>query len=142
VWVWRRRQSQRWMAVAAAVLFFAVNTGGLFYTFLKDDYHKTYLPVAHFLKSNAKSSDLILAGSEFGFAMGFDRNMVDDDRFTYFSHKTPDFIVVSPNYRGFIEADRRTWVPVYNFIQNFLAENYQQVYSQQGYEILQRRKKQ
>ena len=85
---------------------------------------------------------MILAGSELGFAMGFDRNMVDDDRFTYSSGKTPDFIVVSPNYRDFIEAHRRTWVPLYNFIQNLLTEDYERVYSQQGYEVLQRRKKQ
>ena len=85
-----------------------MNAGGLLYTSYRDDYHKTYLPVADFLKSHAKPSDLILAGSEFGFAMGFDRNMVDDERITYSSHKKPDFIVVSPNYQGFIEADRRS----------------------------------
>lgn len=143
VWIWQRRQSRRWLAAAAAALFLAVNTGGLLYTtFVKDDYHRAYLPVAQFLKSHAKSSDLILAGSELGFAMGFDCNMVDDDRFTYSSGKTPDFIVVSPNYRDFIEAHRRTWVPLYNFIQNLLTEDYERVYSQQGYEVLQRRKKQ
>jgi hypothetical protein len=139
VWLWQHRPTQRWIPVAVAALFFAVNTGGLLYTSYRDDYHKTYLPVADFLKSHAKSSDLILAGSEFGFAMGFDRNMVDDERITYSSHKTPDFIVVSPNYQGFIEADRRSWPAAYSYIENLLAETYTPIYSENGYTIFERK---
>jgi hypothetical protein len=141
IWIWQRKQAYRWLVAAAAAVFFLVNTGGLLYTSYRDDYHRAYLPVADFLKSHAKSHDLILAGSEFGFAMGFDSNLVDDDGFTYESHKTPDFIVVSPNYQGMIEHNRLTWPALYNFTENLFRENYKQVYSQNGYEILQRRKK-
>jgi hypothetical protein len=141
IWIWQHRLAQRWLAVTAAAVFFFVNAGGLLYTSYRDDYHRIYLPVADFLKSHAKSSDLILAGSEFGFAMGFDRNMVDDERLTYSSRKTPDFIVVSPNYQGFIDADRRTWPAAYSYIQNLLAESYAPIYSQNGYTVFERRKK-
>jgi hypothetical protein len=140
IWIWQQRRAQRWIAVAVAAIFFAVNAGGLLYTSYRDDYHKAYLPVADFLKSHAKSSDLILAGSEFGFAMGFDRNMVDDERITYSSHKTPDFIVVSPNYQSFIEADRRNWPAAYHYIESLLAQRYTPIYSQNGYTIFERRK--
>jgi hypothetical protein len=133
--MWRQRSAQRWVALAVAAIFFCVNAGGLLYTSYRDDYHKNYLPVADFLKSHAKASDLILAGSEFGFAMGFDRNMVDDVRLTYSSHKKPEFIVVSPNYQGFIDADRRTWPAAYEYIQNLLTERYTPVYEQNGYKI-------
>jgi hypothetical protein len=143
VWLvrmWRARDVQRWIAVAAATLFFAVNAGGLLYTAYRDDYHKMYLPAADFLKSHAKPSDLILAGSEFGFAMGFDRNIVDDERLTYISHKKPDFIVVGQNYRNFIDADRRNWPAAYSYIENLLAETYRPVYAQNGYTIFERKK--
>jgi hypothetical protein len=140
IWMWRQRSAQRWVALAVAAIFFCVNAGGLLYTSYRDDYHKNYLPVADFLKSHAKASDLILAGSEFGFAMGFDRNMVDDVRLTYSSHKKPEFIVVSPNYQGFIDADRRTWPAAYEYIQNLLTERYTPVYEQNGYKIFERKK--
>jgi hypothetical protein len=138
--IWQKRRAPRWIAVAAAAIFFAVNAGGLLYTSYRDDYHKIYLPVADFLKSHTKSGDLILAGSEFGFAMGFDRNMVDDERITYSSRKKPDFIVLSPNYQGFIDADRRTWPAAYNYIENLLADTYRPIYSENGYTIFERKK--
>jgi hypothetical protein len=144
VWLirlWRQRRVRRWVAVAAATIFFAVNAGGLLYTSYRDDYHKTYLPVADFLKSHATASDLILAGSEFGFAMGFDRNMVDDVRLTYVSHKRPDFIVVSPNYESFIETDRRNWPAAYEYIESLLKERYVVVYSEGGYRVFRRKGK-
>jgi hypothetical protein len=72
--------------------------------------------------------------------MGFDRNMVDDERITYSSHKTPDFIVVSPNYQSFIEADRRNWPAAYHYIESLLAQRYTPIYSQNGYTIFERRK--
>ncbi len=140
VWIWQHARARRWIAVTAAALFFLVNAGGLLFTTYRDEYHKNYLPVADFLKSHARPGDLILAGSEFGFVMGFDSNLVDDDAFTYHSHKTPDFIVVSPNYQGMIEHNRLTWPALYNFTENLFRDKYQQVYSRNGYEILELKK--
>jgi 4-amino-4-deoxy-L-arabinose transferase-like glycosyltransferase len=139
VWFWQRMPKLRVLASGLAALFLLVNIGGLFLSSYKDDYHKQYLPVADFLKTHAKSTDLILAGSEFGFAMGFDRNMVDDIHFTYYSHKKPDFIVLSPNYKAMLEAARLRTPDAYNFAESMLANQFQRVYSVQGYDVLQRK---
>jgi Dolichyl-phosphate-mannose-protein mannosyltransferase len=140
VWIWQHRPKQHWIPIAAAAIFFTVNGGGLLYSIKKDDYHRAYLPVAQYLKDHAQSGDLILAGSEFGFALGFDRNMVDDSDFTYRSHKTPEFVVMSPNYRAFTESHRRSDPALYNFEQKLLTESFQPVYTIPGYVVFERRK--
>jgi hypothetical protein len=139
IWIWQRMRAQRWIAVATAAVFFLVNAGGLLYTSYRDDYHRVYLPVADFLKVHAKPSDLILAGSEFGFAMGFDRNMVDDDAFTFHSHKTPAFIVISPNYAGMMEHNKVALPALSAYTQSLLADRYSEVYSENGYTIFELR---
>ena len=71
--------------------------------------------------------------------MGFDRNMVDDIHFTYYSHKKPDFIVLSPIYKAMLEAARLRTPDAYNFAESMLANQFQRVYSVQGYDVLQRK---
>jgi len=138
IWIWQRMQARRWIAVAAAGVFFLVNVGGLLVTSIRDDYHHAYLPVAAFLKSHAQPNDLIMAGSEFGFAMGFDSNINDDGAFTFYSHKTPVFIVVSPNYQDMMTHNRTAQPWLAKFTDDLL-EKYQTVYSQNGYTIFQLR---
>src|SRR3954451_12344586 len=87
--------AQRLLAAACGIAFVIVSVGGVAYTSLvKDDYHQMYLPTAEFLKRQAAPQDLIMAGSGFGFALGFDRKIVDDNDFTYKTHKKPVFIVL------------------------------------------------
>ena len=138
--LWGSRPTKRWIAIAGATLFLLVNIFGLIYTIVKDDYHKQYVPVADFLRNHAKAGDLILADSTFGFALGFDGNIVDDRAFTYLSHKTPKFIVVTPKYQKFIEADRVRFPSMYTFIQNLFTRHYEEVFSNKDYRVLRARK--
>ena len=140
VWLWRRGRAMQMAAAACAAVFLVTSIGGLLYTtFIKDDYHKSYLPMAEFLQRTAAPNDMILASSELGFALGFDRNIVDDSGFTYFSGKSPEFIVIGDGYRPFIEHDRRTRPKVYHHLRNMLEQNYTLVYSHAGYDIYERR---
>lgn len=141
VWLvrmWHGTAVRRWIAVTAAAVFFFVNAGGLLYTSFRDDYHKAFLPAADFLKAHAQPNDLILAGSEFGFPMGFDRNIVDDDAFTANSHKTPVFIVMSPNYQLTMVHNRAALPKLAKFTEDLL-QNYRRVYSKNGYDIFELR---
>jgi hypothetical protein len=133
--IWHKRVN-RWVPILAAFVFFLVNTGGLIYTTLKDDYHKEYLPVADFLKSHSDYRDLILAESKFGFAMGFDRNIVDDVQFGFTSHKRPRYIVLGPRYEVFTESYRHASPLLFDFIQTLLARSYEEVFRNRDYKVL------
>lgn len=143
VWIvhwWRRGEVRRFVAAGCAVSFALASAGGILYTSLvKDDYHRSFLPAAMFLKRTAGPRDLILASSIFGFPLGFDRNIVDDDAFTYETHKVPDFIVIGNGYRQFIEHSRTAAPEVYEYVETLLRRNYVLVYSHADYDIFERR---
>ena len=143
VWCWRRAGSWRWIGAAWACIFAGVGVGGLLYTILvKDPYHHEFLPAANYLKAHAQPGDLILGGSELGFPLGFGSNVDDDQHFTYFSRKTPEFIVFNQNYRTMLENSRHEQPPKqYEYTMKMIDEDFQSVYSAPGYEILQRKTK-
>ena len=139
VWIvywWPRGGVRRFAVAASAICLILTGLGGLLYTSLvKDDYHRAFLPAAMFLKQAAQPHDLILASSEFGFPLGFDRNIVDDHAFTYDSHKSPDFIVIGNGYRRALDHSRLAHPEVYKYFKDLLDRNYTLVYSHAGYDI-------
>ena len=133
-------QSGRPIGAAGAAVFVVIAVGGLLYTSLiQRDYEKIYLPAALFLKHTAQPSDLILGGSELGFALGFDSNIVDDNSFTYVTHKAPVFIAMSNNYKQFLRGYRMKGQPKASYFDRLLAEKYVRVYSNPGYDIFEER---
>lgn len=138
-YLWQADVSRKLVAAAVSGAFLMVSIGGLLYTIkIKDDLNNAYLPAAAFINQHAKPNDLILAGSEFGFALGFDRNVVDDDDFTYYSRKQPKFIVISNGYRGFLAHGETAHPTTVNYFVNLLSEHYHRVYSKGEYDIYER----
>jgi hypothetical protein len=134
--------AQRLLAAACGVAFVLVSVGGVAYTsVVKDDYHHMYLPTAEFLKREAARQDLIMAGSEFGFALGFDRNIVDDNDFTYKTHKKPVFIVMSNGYRGVLLHDKVVHPEIAAYVNHLLEEDYMPVFSQGEYQVFESKEK-
>src|SRR3954447_21785180 len=134
--------AQRLLAAACGIAFVIVSVGGVAYTSLvKDDYHHMYLPTAEFLKRKAGPEDLIMAGSECGVALGFDRKMVDDNDFTYQTHKKPVFIVLSNGYRGVLLHDRAVHPEIAAYFTNLLQKGYEPVFSQGEYQVFESKDK-
>jgi hypothetical protein len=130
------------LAAVCGLAFVVVSVGGIAYTSLvKDDYHHVYLPTAEFLKHEADPQDLIMAGSEFGFALGFDRNVVDDNDFTYRTHKRPAFIVMSNGYRGVLSHDRIVHPEIVAYFNDLLRQDYQPVFRQGEYQVFESKEK-
>lgn len=145
IWIahaFTRGTVQRLLAVACGLAFVIVSVGGVAYTSLvKDDYHHMYLPTAQFLKREATPQDLIMAGSEFGFALGFDRKMVDDNDFTYQTHKKPVFIVMSNGYRGVLLHDRIVHPEIVAYFDNLLKQGYEPVFTKGEYQVFESKDK-
>ena len=82
-----------------------------------------------------------MAGSEFGFALGFDRKMVDDDDFTYQTHKKPAFIVMSNGYRGVLSHDKIAHPEIAAYFNDLLQHDYQLVFNQGEYQVFESKEK-
>ena len=106
----------------------------------QNPYHMSYLPAVTFLRKNAGNNTLIMGTAALDFAMGFNRNVLDDPRLGYHSGKTPDFIVVgdvdfSEYFRGF-ESEEPA---VYRYVKARLWNEYRPVYDHAGEKIYVRR---
>lgn len=140
VWLWRQLAGHRLIGAALAAVFIVVQIGGLGYTILiKNDYAHSYLPAANFISRTAPRNSLVMAGSEFGFALGFDRNIVDDHSIGYYTGERPDFVMIGDGYRGQIEHGRIANPEIYTYIQNLLNHSYDLIYSQARYQIFERK---
>jgi Dolichyl-phosphate-mannose-protein mannosyltransferase len=129
---WRQRPALKPVLAAATALLMVTGVSGLLYVGLrKDEYRNDFLPAAEFLRRSACSTDLILASSEFGFPLGFKRNIVDDSSFTYNSHRVPKFIVVGPGYENVLLHDGR----LSRFLTDMLSRHYALAYSHGNYSI-------
>jgi len=136
VYFWRIRPKLRVLIGAATGLLLLTGASGLLYVgLIKDYYRYDFLPAAEFVQRSASPNDLILASSEFGFPLGFNRNVVDDSAFTYNSHKVPKFIVVGPGYRSVLLHDST----LSRFLTDMLTQHYSLAYSHGSYAIYKHR---
>lgn len=127
-------------AMIAVSAFMAVSLGGILYTSLfQDAYHRSYLPMTNYLKTEAKPGDLIFAGSETGFALGFDGNVIDDRNFGYYTGKVPDWLVLGTSATD--EMVRRRWAanPEYQYLTRLLESRFCKVQSFPQFEVYSRR---
>ena len=136
VTVWRStpRALSRWAIAGALATVGLVQVGGILAKVRLDDYGKSYLPAVKFVQQHASESDLVAATCSFGFAYGFDRNLLDDPSLGYYNGRRPDYIVADEIYDGWWE-ERRTFQPqVYEYSMRMLR-NYDLIYDHAGYRV-------
>lgn len=130
-----RRQTCARITIGALLFF---QTAGLVVAMRRDAFHGLYLPVTNFLKGHRGPGTLILGPSELGFQLGYGKELDDDFRLGYNSGKTPDYIVIDPNYRAAIDAFRSEHPDIYRFDQRRLENEYVPVFSNANYTIYSR----
>jgi hypothetical protein len=101
----------------------------------RHDYSAEFLPMAQWLSKHSLPGDLIVASPEVAFVIGFDRKIQDDDHLGYETRKTPEFFVIGPRFRDVMQAQTKDraiyWAK--------MSQNYQEVFSNRLYQILQRK---
>ena len=126
------------IGTALATVFISISVGGLLYTVIvQDELHRGYLPAAAYLKEHAEPGDLILAGTELGFALGFDQNIVDDNNFTYYTRKQPKYILIDNGARTAL-ANGSGHIEILPYFETLISEKYHEVYSKGQYSIFER----
>ncbi len=125
------RMRFRWLAIP----LIGLQMGGLAIAMRHDAYRDQYLPAIAFLKSHERPRTLIIGPSELGFELGYNRELDDDFRLGYNSGKTPDYIVIDPNYRGVIDAFRTDHPEIYEFTKRRLTRDYVPVFKNATYTI-------
>jgi dolichyl-phosphate-mannose-protein mannosyltransferase len=136
---WRRGSARHWLSLGAVGLLVFLQLAWNIHGITRDSYHKVYEPAVRYLSAHAAPQDLIFATGEFGFGLGFYRNVRDDSTLGYFTGKRASYIVFEESgygqsFKGF--ADRNPGLERY--VRNSLAADYEKVYANEEYEIFHR----
>lgn len=135
VWVyelWVKRGRARWLACPLLALSIAASTGGFGYKIYKDDYRTQYLPAVAEIKSDLHPGDIVMAGSELGFALGFGPPLVDDRYLGYFSGIRPQVYVMNEYYLPMLTPNlERAWA----WSRQILQKDYRLAYQNALYKV-------
>jgi hypothetical protein len=89
-----------WAVAAALGGASLIQVGGITAKIRIDDYARSYLPAVEFVRQHAAPQDQVNASCSFGFAYGFERNLMDDPALGYYSGRKPKYIVAEEIYDG------------------------------------------
>ena len=83
-------------------------------------YGNAYLPAAAYLQNHVVDGQLVFAGGEFVFPLGFDRHLLDDPRLGYGNHKHADYIVVGNAYASKFQQQKIQHPEIYEYLMRTL----------------------
>lgn len=86
------------------------------------------------LQRDLRPGQSVIGSAELGFGLGFER-VKDDPGLGYYSHKSPDFIVIDGNYRAHLAELAHTHPVVYASLRDMLASAYFPLYSNTLYTV-------
>lgn len=101
LWVydrWGHPGITRFVAAGLLLSSLLATIGGFFYKIYEDDYDHLYRTTIRAVRAELPTNGLVMGGSELGFALGFNANLIDDRFVGYYSGKRPDVFVENKYY--------------------------------------------
>ncbi|MGE4317483.1 MAG: ArnT family glycosyltransferase [Deferribacterales bacterium] len=96
-------RGSRFLLISAVGLFMAVQLLSSFNVLVKNEFRKSFLPVADLVRT--LSPEKVAASSEFDFATDFDGRVKDDPSLGFFSGRVPDMVIIDKRYKDLMEND-------------------------------------
>jgi hypothetical protein len=139
VWVldeWSRRGKWRFAAAGFFAAFILATVGGFGEKIHRDDYRTLYNPAVAAIRSVGYPTRGLMGGSELGFALGFNENLIDDRYLGQISGKKADIYVVNAYYGG---MGGPKLGPAWEASQKDVKANFDQVFENSAYKVFSRR---
>lgn len=132
-WLWTRRLVTRWLIAPLVAGLLLLQIGGVVWKIKLNSYGRSFAPAVAFLKQTTNPNSIVFASADMGFGLGFDK-LTDDNRLGYYSHRSPDFIVVEEVYLDAFDGHRKHRPAVDQFVKARLKE-YDLIYDHAYYKI-------
>jgi len=124
IYLWREYPRQRYVLAGVLGVFLTVQFAGIGYVIRRNNWQGEYTPVVEYLQQHLKAGQMVMGSPEYGFALGFGDQLVDDPCLGYFSKKVPTYFVVDLRYSDQIHWYKDRLPDVYNFIQQRITDDY------------------
>jgi hypothetical protein len=129
IYLWTEFPTRRYLLAGTFGIFLAVQLAGIAYVIRRNNWRSEYTPVVQYLQQHLKSGQVVMGSPEYGFALGFGKQLVDDPCLGYFSKKIPTYIVLDLRYADQIRWYKDRLPEVYNYIQQRITADYTMVES-------------
>jgi hypothetical protein len=141
IWMWRKGGLTRVAAGAGIAFLLAVQCAWNLALIRADYYHTSFQPMANFLLRELKPQSTVTSGPELGFVLGFHPERLRDDALLgYKTRRLGDYIVIAQNAYGTMITGNREYVPGFGpYVDALLAQQYEQIYKSDFYEIYRRK---
>jgi hypothetical protein len=137
-WFWNRKPRVRPILVLVVAAVIGVNGVTILKRFKVNYYRNDYLPVVKYLRAHAPAEALINATAELGFGLGFQEYLDDDQRFGFYSGRTPDIIVLAEITKRDVFPEIKQFEPeVWQHIESVFAQ-FRPVFANRLYTIYER----
>lgn len=123
-----------WAAAAALTLFAGAQLEATLRNVIHNPQSWDYDNAVDFLRREHAPA-AIIAGGEFAFALGFESGAIDDPRLGYYSGMRPEYLVLNPIIRGWIEHSAKLYPEIHAYQVKLLAEEYRMVFHNSHYTI-------
>jgi hypothetical protein len=139
--MWRKRGLARLAAVSSITFLLAVQCAWNLAMIRSDYYHTSFQPMANFLTRELKPQSTVTSSPELGFVLGFHPARLRDDALLgYKSGRLGDYIVITQNSYETMISGMRTYAPeIGRYIDTLLAQQYDQIYKSDYYQIYRRK---
>ena len=127
----RRGGRARMLALGGTAAFALFTVAAVAYRARLDVHGRAFEPTVAFLRERLQPGDLVMAGGEFGVALGFERHVLDDMQLGFANGRSPAYVVVGRDYAATHALYRRGAPAVADHVARVLAR-YRLVYASPG----------
>ncbi|SRR5579883_324124 len=130
----RSAQPARRMLAAAIAAFVMLQIAYPALLIVQNKYRRTYLPLIFEIDRSHADGFTVMGTAELGFGLGFD-SVIDDYRLGFLTGKRPEYIVIDPRYRSYLEQSRASRPEFYQYAEQLLSSRYRESYSNGFYTL-------
>jgi len=138
-WLWRQQILPRFVLVGAVFGLIALPLGGMALKIKQNTNGNFYRPMISYLKENMTGDDVVMAGADLAFGLGFEANLLADGRFGYYTGKRPRFIVTDSAVDSSWQDSKMFFPAFYEYFPRLLSEEYRLSYENAAYKVYERR---
>jgi uncharacterized membrane protein len=128
--------SHRRVLLVAVAAFAALQIAYPALLIAQNKYRRIFLPLTAQISTDRPERPLVMGTAELGFGLGFD-SVIDDYRLGYFTGKRPEYIVIDPRYKSYLDDARVSHPEIQAYAVQLIESLYSEIYSNGYYTLYQ-----
>jgi len=137
-WLWNKGGAARAGVAGLTALLLGCQAGLALHAIRENALKSQFLPVAEEIGEQLRPGESVIAGAEFGYALGFNDRLHDDVRLGLNTGLRPALIVTEGWYRDWVQAAAKRDPAAHDYIEQLLSRDYRRIDARGDYVVYRR----